>query len=425
MNIKDLFKQRILDFHQTTPRPLQDRDLSLPLTLNKIVVVTGMRRVGKTSLMLRAIAQLRETVPIQNILYINFEDERLTADTHNLDELLQAYRELYPKIQLADCYFFFDEIQEINGWEKFIRRLDDSISQHIFITGSNAKLLSADIATALRGRSIRYELFPLSFNEFLRFNHISSDYYSSQGRASVVAAFYQYLEQGGFPELVFIKDKEIHTKIVQEYYDVMIFKDIIERYQESNLPALKYFLKRLIESIGSPLSINKIHNEIKSLGFRAAKNTLHDYLEIAEAVYLIINAKKHDPSIIKQNMADKKSYVLDNAFLKQLTFRFNNDTGKLLENLIAVEIRRRQNSVFFIKGSKECDFIWHENIPMQVSADISHPDTKAREIAGVIAGAKHLNSQQGMIITLDQEDEFEQDGILIKVIPAWRLLLTH
>lgn len=424
MSTKKLFKQLILDFHQSGLRPLKPRDLSLQLALNKVVVITGMRRVGKTSLLLNAIAELRKDLPVENILYINFEDERLSSNTETLDELLQAYRELYPDLNLAECYFFFDEIQEINGWEKFIRRLNDSISQHIFITGSNSRLLSSDIATALRGRSIRYELFPLSFAEFLRFKEVPHDCISSQGRARTIAAFRQYLEQGGFPELVFIDDDSIHTKIIQEYYDVMIFKDIVERYQESNLPALRYFLKRLIESIGSPLSINKVHNEMKSLGFRVGKNTLHDYFEITEAIYLSINSNKHDPSIVRQNMADKKSYVLDNSFLKHLTFRFNQDTGKLLENLIAVEIRRRQQEVFFIKGLTECDFIWQENIPMQVSVDISHPDTKAREIAGVIAGARHLNSQAGMIVTLDQEAEFYHEDVHITVIPAWQLLLS-
>lgn len=423
MNTKDLFKQLILDFHQTPLRPLKPRVLTLPLDLNKVIVVTGMRRVGKTSLLLNAIAELRQTLPVQNILYINFEDERLNANVDTLDELLQAYRELYPDTPLTQCYFFFDEIQEINGWEKFVRRLDDTISQHIFITGSNSKLLSSDIATALRGRSIRYELFPLSFAEFLHFKNIPQDTISSQGRARTIAAFYQYLEQGGFPELAFIEDAQIHTKIIQEYYDVMIFKDIIERYQESNVPALKYFLKRLIEGIGSPLSINKIHNEMKSLGFRVAKNTLHDYFEITEAVYLTINASKHDPSIIRQNMADKKTYLLDNAFLKHLTFRYQQDTGKLLENLVAVELHRRQQSVMFIKGSRECDFIAEDNTPLQISADISHPDTKSREIMGLLAGAKHLNSQQGIIITLDQEENIEQDGVQIKVLPAWKWLL--
>lgn len=426
MNTKDLLKQIILDFHLSAMRPLKPRALQLPLTLDKMIVVTGMRRVGKTSVLLNAVKQLRVSLPIEHMIYINFEDERLALTSDSLDVLLQAYRELYPDVALSQCYFFFDEIQAIDGWENFVRRLDDTVSKHIFITGSNAKLLSSDIATALRGRSIRYELFPLSFAEYLNFCDIPLDTVSSQGQAKVVAAFHRYIETGGFPELVLIQDKAIQTKIIQEYYDVMIFRDVVERYQESNLPALKYFLKRLIESVGSPISITKIHNEMKSQGYRVAKNTLHDYYDIAEAVYLIVNASKHDPSLVRQSMADKKAYVIDNAFLTQLTYRYSQDLGKLLENMVAIELRRRQLPLQFVKGAKECDFVWEkqgQSIPLQVSVDITHPDTKDREVAGLLAAARFLNAKEGVIITLDQSARWTEAGVVIRVIPAWQFLL--
>ena len=216
-----------------------------------------MRRVGKSSLLLNSIAQLREQIPTRQIIYINFEDERLTLTADSLDALLQAYRELYPNIDLSHCYFFFDEIQEIDGWEKFVRRLDETISKHIVITGSNAKLLSSDIATALRGRSIRYELFPLSFPEYLAFRDIAIDPISSQGRAEMLSAFHQYVQTGGFPELAFIEDKDIHTKIIQEYYDVMIFRDIVERYQESNFNRTLVLLKAWVAPFRSVKFITK------------------------------------------------------------------------------------------------------------------------------------------------------------------------
>lgn len=426
MESKELFKQKILDFHKTPLRPLKSRDLVLPINLNKIVVVTGMRRVGKTSLLLKSIEQLRTSVPIENILYINFEDERLTPTAETLDTLLQAYRELYPKLDLSKCYFFFDDIQEVHNWEKFVRRLEESISTNIFITGSNSNLLSRDIATSLRGRSINYELFPLSFKEYLSFKNIEQDIISSQGKAQVIAAFHDYLINGGFPEITLIDDASIHAKIVQEYYDVMIFRDIVERYQESNLPALRYFLKRLIESVGSPISINKIHRETKSMGLRVSINTLHEYFEIAEAIYLISNANKFDPSIVRQNMAEKKSYLIDNSFLQYLTFRYSKDTGKFLENLIAIHLVSIGQNLQFIKGNYECDFILEKKdqlIPLQVSVDISHPDTLNREIRGLVAGAKILKSDSGTLVTLDQENNLNQDGINIDLIPAWKFLL--
>lgn len=426
MSSKNLFKQLIADFHSHPIRPLVERDIKLPLQLEKIVVVTGMRRSGKTSLLLNAIRQLREHIAIERLLYLNFEDERLDVDTGDLDSILQAYRELYPNLDLSQCYFFFDEIQEIKGWESFIRRLDDSVSRHIFITGSNAKLLSSEIATALRGRCLRNEVFPLSFAEYLRFRQIEQDVISSQGLARVAAAFDDYLVRGGFPELVAMPEEDIRRKVLQDYYDVMLFRDIVERYQESNLPALKYFLKRLLESVSSPLSIAKIHNEMKSAGFKVGKNTLHDYLAMSEAVYFVLIGHKYDPSIVRQTMAEKKSYVIDNGFLSNLSFRYSNDSGKLLENLVAIDICRRGLELQFIKGAKECDFVIAQGqnlLPIQVSADISHPDTLSRELSGLVKAAQFLQVKRGLLLTHHQSQNYQQDGIAINAMPVWQFLL--
>jgi predicted AAA+ superfamily ATPase len=391
------------------------------------VVVTGMRRAGKTSLLLNAIQTLRQSLPVEKLVYLSFEDERLSLQAEDLDLILQAYRELYPDLDLSQCYFFFDEIQEIQGWEKFIRRLGDSVSRHIYLTGSNSKLLSSEIATSLRGRCLSFEVFPLSFREFLRFKNIEPDILSSKGRALVNTTFEQYLVQGGFPELVAIESADIRRKILQDYYDVMLFRDVIERYQEGNISALKYFLKRLLESVSSPLSIAKIHNEMKSAGFKVGKNSLHDYLAMSEAVYFTLIATKYDPSIVRQSMAEKKGYIIDNGFLTQLSFRYQQDHGKLLENLIAISLRRQNQSLHFIKGSQECDFVFQADegmMPLQVAYDLSHPDTLARELNGLVKAATFLNVQKGFIITLNEAREFVHQNIEVKILPAWQFLLT-
>lgn len=428
MDKKTLIKQLIADFHATPIRTLVARDIVLPLDIEKIVVVTGMRRAGKTSLLLNAIQTLRQSLPVEKLVYISFEDERLSLQAEDLDLILQAYRELYPDLDLSQCYFFFDEIQEIQGWEKFIRRLDDSFSRHIYLTGSNSKLLSSEIATSLRGRCLSFEVFPLSFREFLRFKNIEPDILSSKGRALVNTTFEQYLVQGGFPELVAIESADIRRKILQDYYDVMLFRDVIERYQEGNIPALKYFLKRLLESVSSPLSIAKIHNEMKSAGFKVGKNSLHDYLAMSEAVYFTLIASRFDPSIVRQNMAEKKGYIIDNGFLTQLSFRYQQDHGKLLQNLIAINLRAQNQSLHFIKGSQECDFVFQTDegmMPLQVAYDLSHPDTLARELNGLVKAAAFLNVQKGFIITLNEAREFVHQNIEVKIIPAWQFLLTE
>lgn len=427
MNKKSLIKQLIADFHAAPIRSLVARDI-LPLDIEKIVVVTGMRRAGKTSLLLNAIQTLRQSMPIEKLVYLSFEDERLSLQAEDLDLILQAYRELYPDLDLSQCYFFFDEIQEVQGWEKFIRRLDDSVSRHIYLTGSNSKLLSTEIATSLRGRCLSVEVFPLSFREFLRFKNIEPDIVTSKGRALVNATFEQYLAQGGFPELVAIESADIRRKILQDYYDVMLFRDVIERYQEGNIPALKYFLKRLLESVSSPLSIAKIHNEMKSAGFKVGKNSLHDYLAMSEAVYFTLIASKYDPSIVRQSMAEKKGYIIDNGFLTQLSFRYQQDHGKLLENLIAISLRRQNQNLQFIKGSQECDFVFQTDegmMPLQVAYDLSHPDTLTRELNGLVKAAAFLNVQKGLIITFNETREFDHQNIEVKVLPAWEFLLTE
>ncbi|MEY4504560.1 MAG: hypothetical protein RL154_856, partial [Pseudomonadota bacterium] len=221
MNKKQILKEIIADFHKKPLRVVKQRSYNIPLDIEKVVVLTGARRAGKTSLLLSTIQKLISIVPIENIVYINFEDERLALNSDELDLVLQSYLELYPDIELSKCYFFFDEIQEVNGWEKFVRRCDDSISRHIYITGSNAKLLGSEIATVLRGRAYRIEVFPLSFKEYLSFMDIELEYNSSVNRAKIINSFEKYLHFGGFPEIVKIDDDEIKRKILQEYYDVM------------------------------------------------------------------------------------------------------------------------------------------------------------------------------------------------------------
>ena len=425
MDTKNRFKQLIADFHARSIRPLVRRDIDLPIDIEKVIVVTGMRRAGKTCLLLHAIQTLRQFIDHRRILYVNFEDERLRLRTEDLDLILQAYRELYPELDLSQCYFFFDEVQEVEGWEKFIRRLDDSVSRHIYLTGSNSKLLSSEIASSLRGRCLSVEVFPLSFNEFLRFQQIEPDFISSRGRALMSAQFERYLIQGGFPELVLIESEDIRRKILKDYFDVMMFRDLIERYQESNIPALRYFLKRLLESVSSPLSIAKTHNEMKSAGFKVGKNTLHDYLAMSEAVYFSIIATKYDPSIVRQTMAEKKAYLIDNGFLSQLSFRYQQDHGKLLENLIAVSLRRQQPKLQFIKGVKECDFVLSTRgglVPIQVAYDLSHPDTRDRELKGLVKAAHFLNVSSGIIVTLNEEQTLKYQDISIDIQPAGQFL---
>ncbi len=427
MTKKELLKTLLRDFHLRDIPVLKPRLLDIPLHLNKVVTLTGVRRSGKSSFLLQAIKQLRETVPREQIVYLNFEDERLDLATHELDLIVQAYRELYPALDLAQCYFFFDEIQNIPHWELFVRRLDDSVSRHLFITGSNSKLLGSEIATALRGRTLRYEVFPLSFGEYLGFQGIVPDVHSSQSIALINVAFEQFLLHGGFPEVVLLDDGNIRRKLLTEYFDVMIYRDLIERYQERNVQALKFFLRRCIEGVTSPLSVSKVHNELKSAGFRVSKDTLHQYLEQASAIYLLQLAYKYDPSLVRRELGDKKAYIVDNGLISAFSWRAGQDKGKLLENLMAMELRKQGLELLFVKGAQECDFVVRqptgELLPMQVCYELGDPATRAREVAGLLAACRFCGVQQGVIVTRDEDAQWQEDGVTIRVVAAWRYLL--
>jgi predicted AAA+ superfamily ATPase len=430
MTKKDLLKTLIRDFQVRAIAALKPRDLDIPLHLNKVVTLTGVRRSGKSSILLQAIGKLRETVPSEQIVYLNFEDERLDLTTQELDLIMQAYRELYPTLDLAHCYFFFDEIQNIPQWELFVRRLDDSVSRHLFITGSNSKLLGSEIATALRGRTLRYEVFPLSFVEYLGFQGIAPDLHTSQSLALINRAFERFLTQGGFPEVALLDEDNaanIGRKLLTEYFDVMIYRDLIERYQERNVQALKFFLRRCIEGVTSQLSVSKVHNELKSAGFRISKDTLHNYLEQASAIYLLQLAYKYDPSLVRRELGDKKAYIVDNGLISAFSWRAGQDKGKLLENLVAMELRKQGAELLFIKGAQECDFVVQQPngdcLPIQVCYELGDAVTRAREIAGLVAACRFCGVQQGLIVTRDEAAEWQEDGIAITVLPTWQYLI--
>ncbi|HEW98053.1 MAG TPA: ATP-binding protein [Beggiatoa sp.] len=340
MQKKSILKTLLKDFHRSNLPTVVTRDYQIPIFSGKIITLIGARRSGKTCLLYQLIQQIAAKISKQHIIFINFEDERLELQSHELDLIIQAYLELYPlQDDLSQCYFFFDEIQNVSGWEKFIRRLYDTISKNIFLTGSNAKMLSSEIATALRGRSLSYTVYPLSFKEILRFWQITPDLDSTKGRATLYHALENYLHEGGFPELPLLPNQDLKRRTLQEYYQVMLFRDLVERYQITNMTALKFFLKRLYASATKQVSINRLYNELKSAGFRIGKNSVYDFLEQAEAVFMIGTLKKYAYKISTQELSEKKVYAIDNGLANAISFKFSADLGKALEQVVFLGIK--------------------------------------------------------------------------------------
>ncbi|NTU46759.1 ATP-binding protein [Candidatus Roizmanbacteria bacterium] len=424
---KDQIKTIIVDNQKRNLPHIWERTLHIPLDSDKIITLSGVRRSGKTYHLFHAMEELQsQGIQQDHILYINFEDERLQLTTRELDNIIQSYQELYPTIILSECYFFFDEIQEIEGWEKFIARIYASISKHVFITGSNAKLLSREIATALRGRTITFEVYPLSFFEYVQISSPKLNPYNSSDRATLINLFNDFMHQGGFPEIL-KKSNELREKILQEYFNVMVFRDLIERYKISQVSILKYFCKRVVGASGGEFSVNRIYNEIKSQGYQIGKDTLYDYQSYVEAIYLNRFISKYSHSVVKTENSQKKTYVIDQGLGVSLDYKLSLDKGRLLETTVALELFKQGHQIAYDQDGGECDFVVIEkgNITkaIQVTTEFIDQKTKERELKGLIQTCLKYNLKEGFILTLDQAEEIMVENIKVSILPAWLYFL--
>ncbi len=427
MKKKEQLKQIIRDFHLSENFDVKPRNLQPPVDTKKIITLIGVRRCGKTSILYEMINKLSKTIDKTSILFLNFEDERLELKADELDLILQSFLELYPQKDLKKCYFFFDEIQNITGWEKFVRRLYDTVSKNIYITGSNSKLLSSEIATSLRGRTLSYEVYPLSFSEYLAFKDIEVDLYSSKSLAYIRNAEVKFLKDGAFPEILFL-DEQYANQTLQEYFNVLLYRDLAERYNITNTIALKFFLKRIIASTTKQISINKIYNELKSSGIKIGKNTLYDFLDYIQNIYLAFTLQRYDNSLVNKELGEKKIYTVDIGLNNATEFRFSDNIGKSLENAVFLELKRRGRELFYYRDTNsECDFIVQKGSQivqaLQVTYDMSDEETAKREIKGLLTACKKLNLSHGYIITYESEDEILEDGVNIILTPFYKWAL--
>lgn len=412
--MKDQLKRIIADFHHTPLPDFKRRSLEVPLDLGKIVTIVGPRRAGKTFYLFQLMSDLKTMgVNPQKMLYINFEDERLELEGQN-DLIFDAYRELYPEQELSQVYLFFDEIQELPNWEKFVRRVLDGISRHIFLTGSNSRLLSQEIATSLRGRGLSFEILPLSFAEYLRFQDLPArPPVSSKEKALVGRAFEQYCFWGGYPELLEV-DERFKAQVLQEYFNVMFYRDLVERFRVSDPSVLKIILKRLIGSFTKEFSVHKLYNDLKSRGFSIGKDSLYQMMDKVFDIYMLARIERYDPSVVRREMGNRKIYLYDNGLATALHYSFAEDRGKLLENLVFRHLREKTQEIYFLRNGWECDFI---ALPMaknpflvQVTARLEQT-TLAREIKGLEAAGKSVPGGQTLLLA-----ESIQPGL---DIPDW------
>jgi predicted AAA+ superfamily ATPase len=424
--MKNILKNIIKDFHSQPLPSFKPRQLQVPLDLEKIVTIVGPRRAGKTWYFFQMMAILEERgVQKKQFIYINFEDERLELET-DYDQIIDAYLELYPEQQLGKAYLFFDEIQELNGWEKYVRRLYDTVSKKIFLTGSNAKMLSQEIATSLRGRSLSFEIMPLSFYEFLTFQEIDpKDLYSTRNRARIENSFSEYLIWGGYPELVEIEPR-FKANVLQEYFNVMLYRDLLDRYEIRDTFILKYLIKRLIASFTKEFSVNKFYHDLKSRGVKISKNSIYRLIEQIFSVYMVTAVEKYDPSLVKREMSNRKIYLYDNGFASATHFSFSEDRGQLLENLVFTKLYKDAEDIHFLKNGYECDFVvftgTESPVPVQV-VETLHEENLNRELKGLEKARQRLKSKEGLLIVRETNSLTKNlpQGIVVKKVTDWLL----
>jgi hypothetical protein len=412
--MKAQLKRIIADFHQTPLPEFRNRSLDVPLDMGKIVILVGPRRAGKTYCLFQLMDGLEKSgISRQQMLYINFEDERLDLEGEN-DLIFDAYRELYPEQDMSRVFLFLDEIQELPNWEKFVRRVTDTISRRVVLTGSNSRLLSREIATSLRGRGISFEILPLSFSEYLSFLDLPKDPpVSSKDRALVGRAFEEYCLWGGYPELVGMEQR-FKAQVLQEYFNVMFYRDLVERYNVSDPALFKYLLKRLISSFTKDFSVNKLYNDLKSRGFSVGKDSLYRMMDEVFDIYMLARLERYDPSVIKREMSNKKIYLYDNGLATALNYSLSEDRGKLLENLVYRHLRKNTSEMFFARNGWECDFIAFDRgkapLLVQVTTRLD-AENYVREVKGLEAAGKLVDSDRALLLA-----ESIQPGL---EVPEW------
>jgi len=429
----EIVKSIILDFQEISLETGVPRRLEVETIPGKATICIGVRRSGKSTYLFQIIERLLNAgVPRENILYINFFDDRLrNLLKEGLGLITEAYYALYPEKKNSEMvYCFFDEIQTFEGWEPFVDRLMRTEQCEIYLTGSSAKMLSREIATQMRGRALSWELFPFSFREFLDYKGLdSADPLSTKKRLTIQKAFEEYWETGGFPEVAGLK-RLLRIKIHQEYFQAVLFGDLVERHNISHPKALTDLAHRLINNIASLYSINSLTGYLKSLGHKAPKSAVSDYLEWFEDAYFLFTVRIFDASLARSKTNPKKIYCVDHAMVTSVASGVLINTGHLLENLVFTALRRVSPEIYYCKTKSglEVDFVVQirdrSRALIQICESMAEPVTRKREVAGLSQAMAELGLKSGTIVTRNEEEEIDVDSGKIEVIPVWRFLLN-
>lgn len=419
-------------YHDGIPEGVVPRDVEYVEKLRASTVVKGMRRTGKTFVTYERMKRLvADGIPLKRIVHINFEDERLSRltvdDLHLIGEI---HAELYPEFADGKVWYFLDELQCVMGWESYARRLVDSPNVQLCLTGSSSKLLSEEIATQMRGRSLPIEVFPLSFSEYLRFNGILSEVprvgFTAREKGILRRAMSDYAERGGFPDVQGVSSG-IRAAMLQEYVDAVLYRDIIERHQVASVQALKYTLEYLFHNYARKTSTRSISGVLKNLSVPANRESIADYLDWFKDAYLVYPVSVLSDSLAVKRVNPDKYYLIDPGLIRAMCVKNDAERGWMLENIVYMALRRSIGKISYISNADgtEVDFHVHDMIShgerlVQVSYAMSDETTFLRETNAIRFAREKTGIQDCTIVTWD--DEGEMDGI--RIVPVWKWLLT-
>ena len=428
----DSLKDIILDFREAELPTGVPRRVDVTAAPGKATVCIGPRRAGKSTFLFQQVRKLLDRgVPRENVLYLNFFDDRLRRlQRDGPGAVADAYFALHPeKKNTETVHCFFDELQVVPGWEPFVDRLMRTEKCTVHVTGSSARLLSREIATQMRGRALAWEIFPFSFREFLDFRGIdAAGPLSTRRRLLVRKAFEEYWERGGFPEVAGL-DRALRIRIHQEYWGAMLFRDLVERHDVAHPRAVSDLAHRLVDAAASLYSVNRLTAYLHSLGHRAPKSAVADYVEWFEDAFFLFTVRVFDASLTRAHANPKKIYCIDHALARSVGSGVLVNAGHLLENLVFTALRRRTPEIRYFKGAngREVDFAARmpdgSRLLVQVCESLAEPRTRKREVTALRRAMDELGLRAGTIVTRGEEETIPAGAGAIDVVPAWRFLL--
>jgi predicted AAA+ superfamily ATPase len=432
--MKEIIRQKIVDSLALPVPTFTRRDVRVPAVPGKAIAVIGMRRTGKTTFLWQILAdRLAQGTGREGLLYFNFEDERLGGmKAADLNRVVEEYYRLHPEWRdQRRAVFFLDEIQTVEGWEPFARRLLDTERVDLFISGSSARLLSREVATSMRGRAMEALVHPFSFREYLRHSgrepRQMPERLPKAARSSLDKALREYLVSGGFPEAQGVERRD-RFELLRGYVDTALLRDVIERHAVSHPVALRWMVRQLLGNAGGSFSVNKFHGDLKGQGIPVGKDTLHAYLAHLEDAFLIRAVSVASESERRRMVNPRKVYPIDPGLIPVYDRSGKRNLGHALETCVLVELERRSAEISYVRTERgfEVDFLARyldgQQSLIQVCADLDAPSTQEREVRALVEAAEEYPRASLLLITLEAETvRGLPESVIVQPASAWLL----